>query len=1161
MNRWFLLLAVEAMMLDLLLSGCTAGSGGGRSGPVAADVDLGRASLPMSKIDPPIEKPKKPASFVPLSDRGVKQIAAAKRLVDEQRYTEASIELERALRYDPNHPEVHRALALLHWQAGNIERARTHAQRAIEGDPDAAAPHYVLGRCHAMAGEKAEALKAYRTAAACSDLEAESETATLAHYHLAQALGGEGYLEAALREFEAFERSAATAATSTTRLELAALLRSTRGMAGEERSKVFEKLGRFAEAAAALAPAVSAAPADVERGKRYARLLARAGRYTEALTAARSVPADDAEFVAFLSDLHQQAGHPGRVIDDLRARVEARPDDPLPVLNLSDALVRLKKPVDATKELQGFLERNGDAHAVRLKLLDVLTGRGEWSQVLSVCGEGIRRQPERAVEYEARLAPCAADALAVEAILRAGGEESEDFAGAYLRGWLAAKAGRMETAEALLRRSVERERTFTPSRAALAELYLETFRYDEALAMAARTDPDRAGDARLERILGRVHDRLDDIDRAEFHFRAATQLDRTDVESMYALAQLYRRSDRALQSQRQLRVLLEKDADHEAARELLALLYLKEGKADIAVQEIEELRRRSKSPTTIARCRTLLEGDLRRDAAARREVLLKAMEEGTPDALTWIAVAETYEEDQAGAAREAYLKALELDPENEEAGLGAVRSSQALLQFEEAAERLEQLLHQRPNRHEWRLSLIEVYSVIQDFEAALSLAQKGASTERLPPNRQRLYRVDMIEALNDLGRAEETIEHLRAWSLGDADQREWKLRLADALDDAKRSDEAVAVYADLVRADGKDRAARSNLIAALGRAKRHDRAAQFALDWLSDDPENDQWVWLLATAQANAEKLDDALELVKARLRRTANREGFQDFLITRLSIAKRHDECVKLIEALTDEVVSILRMLSEGGRRRPVEPPPPEAVIHRPNEPSSLESMQERLEELRSRLAMQLILSKRFRDAEQQITSWLEGTNDPQTRARYLLALAECQRAQGNELQAGEILDRTRVMVPTDPTLNNDVAYLWIDRGIKLDEAEPLIRYAVGRLPRQAAYLDTYGWLLYKRGEFAAAKKWLLRANHAREGKDPVIHDHLGDTVWHLGESAKALEHWREAVQLTNERDPEARVSDDERRVRTVTPQKIEEAEADRKPPVAPLGEAVKAK
>ncbi len=1174
--NWIAFCALPCSIL-LLATGCATGQnprdvggGGARTATLAPGVDATRAYLPLAKVEPTVEQPKKSETITPLSERGAKQITEARRLIDDQRYTEASLELERALRYDPNHFEIHRALALLHWQAGNVERAKAAASRAIEGNPDCAAAHYILGRCHALAGDRTAAQTAFRTALLCSDFDKDPEIAALCHYHLAEALAAESYLDAALVEYGAFEKLAVSLKATAPRGELVTLLRSTQGSAGEERSRILEKLGRFAEAAAAFAPVVAASPQDTAKSTRYTKLLAAAGRLDDALAAARAIPSDDPEIITLLFDLHERAGHPERIVDDLKAKLTARPDEPRLVLNLVDALTRLRRFGDARRELEGFLARNGDAHDVRLRLVDVLSSLGAWPDLLNVCADGVRRQPDRASEFEARILTLAADEGAARKLNDLDVGERDDFALLYLRGVLATSrlevaksaatlkgvVAESDRAELLFRRAVDANATFVPARIALAEIYFKEYRYDDALKAAARADVDRPEDARLERLLGRVYDRLDDVENAEQHYRAATQLDRTDTESMLALAQLFRRSDRGLQAQRQLRVLLEKDPDHEAARELLALTYFKESKPDVAFQEIEELRRRSKSPTTVARCRILLEPGLRRDPAASREVLFEAMKAGKPDAATWIAVAESYDDNEPEQAHEAYVKALTIEPDNEEAAVGAARVAQRMLLFEEAAERLQALLRQRPNRHDWRLALLELYAVIQNHDGAIELAQAQEARADLPSARRKDYRRAMVDALQGADRAEEAFALLKTWADAEPDNPDWTIRLANEYLEAKEASKAVPLYERLLQADPKDKAIRRNLIASLVLAGRHDRAAQYVLESLDDDPESDQSLWMLATVLADAKRVDDALELARTRLLKTTSREDFQDFILETLNHAKRHDECIEMIETLMDEVITILRALPEGGRRRPVERPRDEQLVNRPNEPATLETLTDRLENLRARLGIQLIIAKRYRDAEQKLTTWLEVATDPLTRVRYLLNLAEAQRSQGNDQQAGANLERALVLQPMDVTLNNDIAYMWIDRGVRLPEAQKMIRYAVGRAPHQAAYLDTYGWLMYKKGEFAEAKKWLLRGNRGRNGEDPVIHDHLGDTCWRLGQSAEAIEHWTTAVRLSNERDEDRRIADDERRVRIVTPKKIEDASAGREPTVAPLAE-----
>ena len=596
---WIAFCALPCSLL-LLAAGCAAaqkardvGGGGARTATLAPGVDAARAYLPLAKVEPTVERPKKPETVAPLSERGAKQIMEARRLIDDQRYTEASLELERALRYDPNHFEIHRALAQLHWQAGNVERAKAAASRAIEGNPDNAAAHYILGRCHALAGDQTAAHTAYRTALLCSDFDKDPEIAALCHYYLASALAEVSYLEAALVEYGAFEKHAVSMRATAPRGELVTLLRSTQGSAGEERSRILENLGRFAEAAAALAPSVAASPRDVAQGTRYVKLLAAAGRIDDALTAARAIRSDDPEIITLLFDLHERDGHPERIVDDLKTKLTSRPDEPRLVLNLADALTRLGRFDDARRELEGFLARNGDAHDVRLRLVDVLASQGEWTEVLNVCADGVRRQPDRTADFEARILTLAGDERTAKRLNDLEVAEGDDFARLYLRGLLATGRGHPDRAELLFRRAVDANAAFVSARVALAEIHFKECRYDKALEAAARADADRPEDARLEKLLGRVYDRLDDVEKAEQHYRAATQLDRTDMESMLALAQLFRRSDRGLQAQRQLRVLLEKDPNHEFARELLALTYFKDSKPDVAFQEIEELRRRS----------------------------------------------------------------------------------------------------------------------------------------------------------------------------------------------------------------------------------------------------------------------------------------------------------------------------------------------------------------------------------------------------------------------------------------------------------------------------------------------------------------------------------------------------------------------------------------
>jgi tetratricopeptide (TPR) repeat protein len=118
----------------------------------------------------------------------------------------------------------------------------------------------------------------------------------------------------------------------------------------------------------------------------------------------------------------------------------------------------------------------------------------------------------------------------------------------------------------------------------------------------------------------------------------------------------------------------------------------------------------------------------------------------------------------------------------------------------------------------------------------------------------------------------------------------------------------------------------------------------------------------------------------------------------------------------------------------------------------------------------------------------------------------------------------------PDDPTYNNDLGYIWADHDMNLDEAEKMIRKALDEDRKQrlkanpdlkaedvkdnAAYLDSLGWVLFKRKKFEEAKPLLQKAVQDKEGQHIEIFDHLGDVHMALGEKDEAVKAWKKGIE-----------------------------------------------
>ena len=99
----------------------------------------------------------------------------------------------------------------------------------------------------------------------------------------------------------------------------------------------------------------------------------------------------------------------------------------------------------------------------------------------------------------------------------------------------------------------------------------------------------------------------------------------------------------------------------------------------------------------------------------------------------------------------------------------------------------------------------------------------------------------------------------------------------------------------------------------------------------------------------------------------------------------------------------------------------------------------------------------------------------------------------------------------PEDASLLNALGYSLADRNQKLPRAETLIRKALDASPDNPAFLDSLGWVRFRRGDIPGALPHLERAY--RIFPDAEIASHWGELLWVSGKQAEARALWARSL------------------------------------------------
>ena len=119
-----------------------------------------------------------------------------------------------------------------------------------------------------------------------------------------------------------------------------------------------------------------------------------------------------------------------------------------------------------------------------------------------------------------------------------------------------------------------------------------------------------------------------------------------------------------------------------------------------------------------------------------------------------------------------------------------------------------------------------------------------------------------------------------------------------------------------------------------------------------------------------------------------------------------------------------------------------------------------------------------------------------------------------GNYKKADEDLLKSLKINPDEPYVLNYLAYSWLERDYKINEAIEMLENAYSVKKNDPYIIDSIGWGYFLVNDFFKAEKFLRRALELMP-EDPIVNDHYGDILWKLDRKIEARYFWNNVLKM----------------------------------------------
>src|SRR5881392_3104338 len=321
--------------------------------------------------------------------------------------------------------------------------------------------------------------------------------------------------------------------------------------------------------------------------------------------------------------------------------------------------------------------------------------------------------------------------------------------------------------------------------------------------------------------------------------------------------------------------------------------------------------------------------------------------------------------------------------------------------------------------------------------------------------------------------------------------------VADYYAASQQLKEAIPLYLRVLELQPDDANAREKLATGFVLTNQRDKAVEMLEQIIKEHPEKYQTYDLLAQVlDEEARSLQRANRIEEAQAKFAKVAANYEQSLLINPNHAGTYVRLAELLLGPLKGADRAVKLLAEARRRFPGAP---EIVYY---------------------LA---IAQREAKQTQQAVATFEEALHEAQldqddevVNAKFYFNYGAAAEQAGLYEKAADLLRKSIALDPANSAeAYNYIGYMWADHNMHLDEAEAMIKRALESEPNNASYLDSLGWVEFRKGKFDQALSDLLRAARTVERDDPVVFEHIGDTYLKLNRTAEALEAWRKALAL----------------------------------------------